>query len=255
MVIVIAVACFPLTLLQPTVGVEASTLIYYVVAFGLSFWFAHRWRRRRLGESRYRWRVPSWPVAALVSVASVALLFGVVAPITACIPMSETMENMVRAMGTMRGWPTFLYFVIAAPVLEELIFRGIILDGLLKRYPTWTAIFVSSLLFGLVHMNLPQFITGFVLGGLMGWVYHRTSSVGACILIHMAANLSGYILRFFIGDDWGVRDVGVIESYGGWTLFLAQIGALIALFAACVGLLRREFASLDRSSAGEAQPA
>lgn len=43
--------------------------------------------------------------------------------------------------------------VIAAPVLEELIFRGMMLEGLLKKYSPVTSIIISSILFGVAHLN------------------------------------------------------------------------------------------------------
>ncbi len=78
--------------------------------------------------------------------------------------------------------------VVVAPVTEELLFRGIILRGLLSRYGPVLAVGLSSLLFALVHLNPWQFISAFWLGVALGWFYLRTGSVNICILGHAVSN-------------------------------------------------------------------
>ena len=77
--------------------------------------------------------------------------------------------------------------VIAAPILEELIFRGCILESL-KKYSTSFAIVFSSLLFALLHMNLVQGIPAFGMGLVFGWMYVRTGSLSMTIVLHLINN-------------------------------------------------------------------
>lgn len=78
--------------------------------------------------------------------------------------------------------------VIVAPVTEELLFRGIILRGLLNRHRPAVAVGLTSLLFALVHLNPWQFISAFWLGVAFGWFYLRTGSINICILGHAVSN-------------------------------------------------------------------
>jgi len=78
--------------------------------------------------------------------------------------------------------------VIVAPVTEELLFRGIILRGLLNRHRPAVAVGLKSLLFALVHLNPWQFISAFWLGVAFGWFYLRTGSISICILGHAVSN-------------------------------------------------------------------
>ena len=80
-----------------------------------------------------------------------------------------------------------LYSIIIAPIIEELIYRGFIQDRL-KKYGDVFAIVVSSLLFGIIHGNIPQFITSFLLGLVLGYVYLVTNSVKTTIFLHMFNN-------------------------------------------------------------------
>ena len=77
---------------------------------------------------------------------------------------------------------------ILAPVLEEMLFRGIILRSFLRQYRRSYAIVGSAALFGLAHLNIYQFAAGLVLGIVSGWLYERARSLWPCILLHAAYN-------------------------------------------------------------------
>jgi uncharacterized protein len=102
-----------------------------------------------------------------------------VGPVGSLIPLPEFMKQIVRELMSRNGFFSLLAIVIAAPILEELIFRGIILHGLLKRYSPFHAILLSSVLFGIVHLNPWQFITGLFIGCFAGWVYYRISCIAS----------------------------------------------------------------------------
>jgi membrane protease YdiL (CAAX protease family) len=78
--------------------------------------------------------------------------------------------------------------VIAAPVLEELLFRGVILRRLLVSGTRLRAVVLSSLLFGAIHLNPWQFLGAFSGGLLLGWIYVRTRSLWLCIAGHALNN-------------------------------------------------------------------
>ncbi|HAH25875.1 MAG TPA: hypothetical protein DCL77_19310 [Prolixibacteraceae bacterium] len=81
-----------------------------------------------------------------------------------------------------------LKIVIIAPITEELIFRGIIMHGLMRNYSKFTAIFVSALMFALFHLNPWQFPATLVLGILLGILMVRTRNIYLCILGHAINN-------------------------------------------------------------------
>lgn len=69
---------------------------------------------------------------------------------------------------------------------------------LVKRYTSFVSILISSLLFGIVHLNPWSFINGIGIGIFSGWVYFKTRSVLPSIIIHASVNLSGFLLRLFV---------------------------------------------------------
>jgi len=82
-------------------------------------------------------------------------------------------------------------------LLEEMLFRGILLNGFEKNYSEKKAILISALLFGIVHLNPWQFVTAFIMGIILAWVYIRTKSIILCIYMHIFNNLVSVItLRY-----------------------------------------------------------
>lgn len=242
-VILMAVACGPIMEIRVWVGDEAAMAIYYTSAFGLSFYIAHSLRKRHQLSSKYNFTMTSWWLLIPLYFGTVALLVGLASPVAASIPMPESAQEVMRTLVSQTGVFAFLEFVLIAPLLEELIFRGVILDGLLRRYSPLKSILVSSVIFGLAHLNPWQFVTGFVLGCFMGWVYLRSGSLAGCVLIHMSANFSGYLLRLllaFTGESFGQS--GTPGAGGGPVLrSIAFSGAWLIVFAASVYWLRRGF--------------
>ena len=87
---------------------------------------------------------------------------------------------------------------IIAPICEEIVFRGIVLEGLLKKYSYKKAIFFSALLFSISHKNMPQFVNTFFFGLLISYLYYKTHSLKLCIFAHILNNSLGSILIHFI---------------------------------------------------------
>ena len=90
--------------------------------------------------------------------------------------------------GDFGWWGAFFKVAVVAPVVEELIFRGLILHGFRRNYNGFWAVFMSALLFALFHLNPWQFPTTFVLGLLLGWIMLRTNSILLVILGHSINN-------------------------------------------------------------------
>ena len=81
-----------------------------------------------------------------------------------------------------------LALVLAGPVMEELLFRGVILRRLQASGTAPRAVVLSSLLFGAIHLNPWQFLGAFSGGLLLGWIYVRTRSLWLCIAGHALNN-------------------------------------------------------------------
>lgn len=112
-------------------------------------------------------------------------------------------------------WLVFLFTVIIAPVMEELIFRKILIDRAV-RYGEGIAILLSGLTFGLFHGNFSQFMYAFPLGMFLAFIYVRTGRMRYTVGLHAFINLVGgvvsiYMLRLI--ESSGMQDfLAAIES-------------------------------------------
>jgi len=110
---------------------------------------------------------------------------------------------------------TAILIAVVAPLTEELLFRGIILNGLKKNHNAIAAIFISALLFSLFHGN-PLQMTGAFFGGLyLAWILEKTKNILYPIASHSIFNLFPFlILRMTSIQIEGFTDIdGVSKNY------------------------------------------
>ncbi len=89
----------------------------------------------------------------------------------------------------------FISTCIIAPIFEEILYRGVLLNGLLKKYNYKKAIIYSALIFGIAHMNLPQGVNAFFLGVIIGLAYYYTRSIYLCMAMHFVNN---FLVNFVV---------------------------------------------------------
>jgi len=82
----------------------------------------------------------------------------------------------------------FLMCGIAVPVVEELVFRGIIYQSLRSRMRPWIAICLSSAVFASLHMSLSFFIIIFAMGVILAYSFEKTRSLYVPIGLHCINN-------------------------------------------------------------------
>ena len=98
-------------------------------------------------------------------------------------------DELERRQQFFSGIAGALNACIFGPIMEEICFRGLVLDGLLKtRCRPWLAILISALLFALLHGLGANFVTAMLFGILVGWLYWRTGSIIPGIIIHITNN-------------------------------------------------------------------
>ena len=93
------------------------------------------------------------------------------------------------------------------PLIEEVCFRKIMYQLLKKWTTVVVAMCVSSLLFGLYHGNLVQFVYATICGFLLAYFYEAYGNIWACILAHMCMNLIACILTKLEVLSWIMGDV------------------------------------------------
>lgn len=135
--------------------------------------------------------------------------------LTQIFPISAWEQRTFEEMAA-QNLATVTSVCLLAPVLEEMLFRGLILRSFLGQYQLSTAIGASALLFGVAHLNIYQFVAAFAIGLFLGWLYERTRSLVPCIALHGAYNTSVTVL--------GVSDQAVTFETSTW-IVAAALGA------------------------------
>jgi len=90
----------------------------------------------------------------------------------------------------------FIFAVLAGPVVEEFIFRGLCLEKLLHTTTVKKAIIIQALIFGIYHGNIGQFILGTLMGILLGIVYLHYRFIWPGVFIHLGFNLSVELYKY-----------------------------------------------------------
>ena len=171
-----------------------TTIITTVLSSGLTIFLFLKLRWTPVSPSWMQtrpWIVLTW---------SVLLALGTIIPSERLVEVlqMEMPEQMMKMFEEVMKKPIgYVVIGILAPFAEEVVFRGAILRKLLgmmdeKRH--WVAIVLSALVFGLVHLNIPQGIHAFLIGLLLGWMYYRTRSILPGILFHWVNNSVAFIM-------------------------------------------------------------
>lgn len=168
-------------------------------------------------------------IAALLTVIATLCTMILLDPISACIPMPETVKEIYMQMLNNSVWTT-VSVVIAAPLVEEFLLRGIIMRGLLIHTYPLKAILYSAMFFALIHMNLYQAAGAFLLGLFMGWIYYMTGSLWLTILIHFTNNGCSTLFTMVLPESY--IDITLMEyaitHYGTtYYIILYTVAALI----------------------------
>ena len=154
---------------------------------------------------------------------------------------------------------TILFAVIIGPIVEEVIFRHIILRRLLP-FGEGFAVGISSLLFGLYHGNLAQFLYAFAVGWIFAIVAVRTGKLIHTILLHVFINFLGsvpasllmpYIETYLSGEEIemtgeAVTAILITLAYSGIVLLLVGAGILLLILRRRAFVPHRGEASIPR---------
>lgn len=99
--------------------------------------------------------------------------------------------------GNISFWIIFISSGIIGPIYEEILFRYILYNRIKKRFSVRKSIFISSLIFGIMHLQPIKSIYAFILGIFLSFIYERKKNIIAPILVHISANSIALFLSEF----------------------------------------------------------
>jgi membrane protease YdiL (CAAX protease family) len=94
------------------------------------------------------------------------------------------------------GWIVVLVLVVAlgAPIIEELVYRGLILQALQSRLNDWLALVIGSAWFALIHLQPVELPGLFAFALVLGICFQRTGRLGMSVFAHIGFNAAGLLL-------------------------------------------------------------
>lgn len=212
-------------------GVEdEQALNNFLMSFGLPLAFlAGAWylyKKRGLISTAFAWKSNFIKLIPL----GLLMMYGVtyiLGEIMTYMPGYEAMLEMYQSMFAGIN-PTALLIggALIGPICEEIIFRGIILEGLAQKYNPTKAIIFSALIFGIIHLQPLQVISAFFIGLILGWIYLKTQSLWVVIALHVINNTIAFTFAD-LGTESTRASIGNDLFYLG-TFALAGIIAYLA---------------------------
>ena len=118
------------------------------------------------------------------------------------------------------GWLVLnlIIYAVMPAIVEEMIFRGVVFQGLKEKFSALASILLSGLLFAIFHGSVTQLVYQFVLGSIMAFVLHRTNNLLYPILIHFFNNTCSIVMMYL-----AKREIFVFNPKITWWFVIISI--------------------------------
>ena len=222
-VAVVGTLFFALTGIEPE-GVGLLTVTFVVQTLGTVLTLMAIGRSRGMhplpGAVGLAWRWgDSWGVGA--GVVLQILVAVIVGGLLRLLPGEPTEQAVVEVTsGAGRGMEVVALVVllgVVAPVVEEVVHRGVLLSRFRRTLAPWPAILASAAVFAGVHLVDPGAVYAlpglFLIGIALGWFALATGDLSLPIAIHAGVNLTGVLLITF-GEDLTETTGSAIRMFG-----------------------------------------
>lgn len=232
-----------------SVGPSVLLLLTYVpnVVFLIIFWIIVRklpkseWQKERMGPGAL-WKV----FAMMYAVSSLLNLIGTAISGAAPAGGTEQLDLIDKVVNT-KLLIGFLIPAVIGPVVEELIFRKLMIDRLHNCGETAVIVF-TALCFGLYHGNLTQFMYATSVGLFLGYVYCKTGKVIYTMLMHILLNTLSSSIMLLVPMMQGDGDGNALFFVLGALLVLLVGVLFVSGFILTIRRLKRKDVVLDNAT-------
>ena len=205
-------------------------LLFQVTTIGSTYFIFAYTRRKKYGKPKFNFNPTSLKIILLAVLVNIAIIFSITIPVVSFIPTPDFNEKILANTSVDPNFVFFLSIVILAPLIEELLFRGYILEGLLAKYSYKKAILISSLLFAIAHLNIWQFPGTFIGGILLGWLYYKTRSLALVMILHASNNFFVFIQLLIQNNQVNKTSTTPFFSNNLFEILIIAILAIVLLY-------------------------
>ena len=205
-----------------------NAILYGMIACTLLYRRIRRGTKKTL-RSSIRGLKPMLLLGGFVMMLAAGIVIG---PVVDLLPMPSSLVYG-------RGVWSVLCLVVMAPVLEEILCRGIVLESVRAKYGVVVALFLSALFFSVLHGNLALAFNAFVLGLVLGFIYIETDSILSVIILHALNNGVAFLLIMI-----GVNDMTLHALIDNRTLYAVVYTVALLLFIASAYMIYRQLGKM-----------
>lgn len=209
------------------ISYASIAISFYLIGFPVFYFMIKNLPEEEKRESRtlgfleiIKICVMSYSVVYIVN-----LLTNLLMMLIAVFKGSEVTNPLVNMLEGSNWIWSLIFAGILSPIIEEMMFRGLMLNKL-RRYGDKVTIITTAVLFGLFHGNFSQFFYAVALGMIFAYVTLKTGTIKYSIILHIVVNITGsVILPLLIGDGSNLVAVGCV----GLVLLAIVIVGLVLL--------------------------
>lgn len=171
------------------------------------------------------------------------LLWGLIMILSMEVVLEPLMQQLPPSpIPSGRGLYMLLSLVVVAPLFEEFLCRGVILESIRRRRGAVAGCVISAMIFGIMHFELQSVLNAFVIGVLLGYLYLRTRSIFAPIILHSLNNVLAYFLLIF-----GLADTSISQLVQNEFVYsIIYVASAIILLISFISI-SRYITKLDRA--------
>ena len=161
-------------------------------------------------------------------------------PIITCVDSllvkcGAKINTLPYSLSTKNYFISLITLVIAPAVCEELLFRGIIFQGLRKHGKIFS-ITISALMFSIYHMAISQTLYPILIGLLLGVIMYYEENIYYCIAVHMTNNFTSLTLSYF--------KINLVFNH--WTYILLAIILAVVFISLILCFLIRKYKTNEK---------
>ncbi len=142
--------------------------------------------------------------------------------------VDNTIAGLSGEIVMMPMWQMLLTIGLFGPFVEEIVFRGVLLQSYQRTGKIIASIILSSVLFGMMHMNFNQFAYGAVMGIMLAILVEATGSVLTSFLAHAIFNTVEVIMMYSTSDMLSEAE-SILDTLDGKYQLLLSIGIYFVL--------------------------
>ncbi len=190
----------------PTWLIALSAIAMWAMWVALTGRYLRVSLRRIWSTVKAPFRLRDVVVGIPLGVASQLILVNAVTwPLSKLFPDSFSFDEVSKRASDLADnakgfWIFVLIFVvvIGAPIIEEMVYRGVLQPGLVAAWGSRAGLWFTAILFAAIHFQPIEFPGLLAFALVLGWARLSTDRLGLSVVTHMAFNATGLLLVFFV---------------------------------------------------------